>query len=58
MFFAVAVNCQELQTTMRIKDPTGEIVTVALDACYDPVTKHWGPCYVEFKENCKSKNNK
>jgi hypothetical protein len=57
MCFIIPANCQELQTTMRVKDSTGEIVTVTLDACYDPVTKSWGPCYI-LKSSCSVNLNK
>lgn len=46
LFLMGSANCEELITALTVKDPSGKTVEVMLDACYDPVTKRWGPCYV------------
>lgn len=46
MFLFNTAKAEELITSLRVKDPNGDFVTVMLDACYDPVTKRWEPCYV------------
>lgn len=51
LFVCSTVTAGELATILRVKDPNGDMVTVMLDACYDPVTKRWEPCYVT-QSNC------
>jgi hypothetical protein len=54
LFIAKVAMSGELQTEIKVKDVDGRMVTVYLDACYDPVTKHWGPCYV-VSSDCEIK---
>ena len=46
LLIPIVTEAENLITAMRVKDPNGNNVTVTLDACYDPVTKRWEPCYV------------
>jgi hypothetical protein len=57
--FLYTLNAEPIPaTSMEVNLPNGQTVVVELDACYDPVTKRWGPCYVQSQENCKSENTK
>ncbi len=46
LFLCSKVSAKEILTALEVKDPSGNTVTVMLDACWDPVYKRWEPCYV------------
>lgn len=57
--FLYTANADTVQSTDLIaRLPNGQTVVVQLDACYDPVTKRWGPCYVQTSVTCKVENTK
>lgn len=58
MFLVKSASAQPVPTALVVKDPSGNEVTVMLDACYDPVTKRWEPCYVTQPQCLKLVNKK
>lgn len=57
--FLYTINAEPIPpTSLEVSLPNGQRVVVELDACYDPVTKRWEPCYVQAPSVCKAENVK